>query len=232
MPSRRQQARSGSPLTTAAIVDAGIDLADADGLDALSMRRLADRLGVAPMSLYRHVDTKDQLLAAMTEEIGDRYPYPPVVGTGWTWRDRVRVAGEVDWELYREHPWVVLAYAVPRYAFGPSGLACLAWLVEGFTELGVTTAEAADLTFVVWSQISGAALPLAGRSLFVPDPGTSSGDGLAGLLDGRVEAPDALLDLVGGSWRPDPQRQLRQALEALCDGLEQQIGARAAQPRS
>ena len=65
MPSRRQQARSGSPLTTAAIVDAGIDLADADGLDALSMRRLADRLGVAPMSLYRHVDTKDQLLAAM-----------------------------------------------------------------------------------------------------------------------------------------------------------------------
>ncbi|MBT9329369.1 TetR/AcrR family transcriptional regulator, partial [Salmonella enterica subsp. enterica serovar Typhimurium] len=63
-------------LSREAIVDAAIALADEDGLDALSMRRIADRMGVGAMSLYRHVAGKDELIAAMTDEVAGRYPYP------------------------------------------------------------------------------------------------------------------------------------------------------------
>ncbi|MFD6107885.1 TetR/AcrR family transcriptional regulator, partial [Nocardia salmonicida] len=152
-------------LTRTAIVDAAITLADADGLDAVSMRRIADRLEVGTMSLYRHVANKDELIAAMTDEIAARHPYPDPAGRGWTWRDRVRIAAEVDWELYQQHPWVLLTFAVPRYSFGPQGLTSLAWLVEGLRELDVTAREATTMGFSVWNYISGASLPVVGGAL-------------------------------------------------------------------
>ena len=96
-------------LTTAVIVDTAIDVADRDGLPALSMRRIADELGVGAMSLYRHIADKDALLEAMAEEIGRRFPYPVDDPGPWSWRERVAIAVDVDWQLYRRHPWVVLA---------------------------------------------------------------------------------------------------------------------------
>ncbi|MGY2062468.1 TetR/AcrR family transcriptional regulator, partial [Nocardia gipuzkoensis] len=93
-------------LTRTAIVDTAIALADEAGLDALSMRRIAERMGVGAMSLYRHVPNKDSLLAEMTDEVARRNPYPEPE-SAWTWRDRVRIAGEIDWRLYQEHPWVL-----------------------------------------------------------------------------------------------------------------------------
>src|SRR6266568_3331147 len=118
---------SETKLTRAAIVDAAIALADEAGVDAVSMRRIADRMGAGAMSLYRHVPNKDALLAEMTDEVARRNPYPDPE-PGWTWRDRVRIAADIDWRLYQEHPWVLFTFAVPRYNFGPSSLACLAWL--------------------------------------------------------------------------------------------------------
>ncbi|MFD6464115.1 TetR/AcrR family transcriptional regulator, partial [Streptomyces roseolus] len=90
-------------LTQSAIVDTAIVLADTEGLDALSMRRIADRMGVGAMSLYRHVANKDELIALMTDEVSRRNPYPPAAGMDWTWRDRVRIAAEIDWALYQQH---------------------------------------------------------------------------------------------------------------------------------
>src|SRR5437763_13866566 len=74
-------------LTRAAIVDTAITLADEEGLDGLSMRHIAERMGVGAMSLYRHVANKDELLALMTDEISARNPYPSPEGKNWTWRD-------------------------------------------------------------------------------------------------------------------------------------------------
>ena len=59
-------------LSPAVIVDAAIRIADARGLNGLSMRRVADELGVGAMSLYRHVADKEALLLAMSEEVTQR----------------------------------------------------------------------------------------------------------------------------------------------------------------
>lgn len=82
-------------LTRAAVVAAAIELADADGFGAVTMRKIADRLGVGTMSLYRHVSDKDALLRAMSNEIGVRFPYPPAGDANW--RQRALIAAEVDW---------------------------------------------------------------------------------------------------------------------------------------
>ncbi|RJO68247.1 TetR/AcrR family transcriptional regulator [Nocardia panacis] len=208
-------------LTRAAIVDTAIEIADEEGLDALSMRRIADRLGVGAMSLYRHIANKDELLEAMTDEVSGRYPYPG--GDSHTWRERVRIAGEIDWVLYQEHPWVLLTFATPRYSMGPQSLSSLSWLVQGFGQLNVPTREATAMAFSVWNHISGATLPHISACLMARkgmNPGGSNG--LRALLAGqsREPVPAALAALNGaGDSNLTQEELLFLGLEALCDGF-------------
>ncbi|MBC7303588.1 MAG: helix-turn-helix transcriptional regulator [Nocardia sp.] len=222
-------------LTRAGIVDAAIALADADGLDAVSMRRISDRLGVGTMSLYRHVANKDELIADMTDEIAARHPYPDPAGQGWNWRDRVRIAAEIDWQLYQQHPWVLLTFAVPRYSFGPQGLASLAWLVEGLRELDVTTREATTMGFSIWNYISGASLPVVGGALLAEKrTATDDSNGLRDLLEGKPSfpVPPALADLEGaGVSDLTSEDLLLLGLEALCDGFAARAAGRS-RPRA
>lgn len=215
---------SEAKLTRAAIVDTAIALADESGLDALSMRRIAERMGAGAMSLYRHIPNKDALLAAMTDEVSRRNPYPPTAGQEWTWRDRVRIAAEVDWRLYQEHPWVLFTFAVPRYNFGEHSLIVLSWLVEGFRELGVDTREATRMSLSVWSYIAGVALQqVSTRLLLRKDNESEERSGLTALLDGDPfwPAPPALAELEGTGPGDllDPARLLYAGLTALCDGF-------------
>ncbi|MEC3918491.1 TetR/AcrR family transcriptional regulator [Nocardia sp. CDC160] len=212
-------------LTRAAIVDTAITLADESGLDALSMRRIAERMNAGAMSLYRHIPNKDTLLAAMTDEVSRRNPYPPAEGQNWTWRDRVRIAAEVDWRLYQEHPWVLFTFAVPRYNFGEHSLIVLSWLVEGFTELGVDTREATRMSLSVWSYIAGVALQeVSARLLPGRDSTAEERSGLTALLDGDPHwpTPSALAPLEGSGDLTllTPEHLLESGLADLCDGFE------------
>ncbi|QLY27778.1 TetR/AcrR family transcriptional regulator [Nocardia huaxiensis] len=212
-------------LTRDAIVTTAISLADESGLDALSMRRIADRMSVGAMSLYRHIPNKDALLAAMTDEVSRRNPYPPTDGRNWTWRDRVRIAADIDWRLYQEHPWVLFTFAVPRYNFGEHSLIVLAWLVEGFAELGVDTREATRMSLSVWSYIAGVALQeVSARLLPNKDPDAEERSGFTALLDGDPHWPPppalAGLEGTGGHDLLDPASLLESGLTALCDGFE------------
>ena len=95
------------------IVAAAIAIADAEGLAAVSMRRVAAELGVATMSLYRHVADKDDLLAADDRRrvrASGRCPPTPARagGTGSSWPPRML------WAMFRRHPWLAPALSVTR----------------------------------------------------------------------------------------------------------------------
>lgn len=101
-------ARSTARLSRDAIVAAGIALADADGLESLSMRRLATALGVNPMSLYHHVRDKDALLDAMLDAVvaGIEADDAPLARpSDWTARLRDLVLAARSAML--GHPWAV-----------------------------------------------------------------------------------------------------------------------------
>src|SRR4051794_41604565 len=93
-PERRRTSSPEGALGVSAIVAAGIAVADAEGLVALSMRRVAAELGAAPMSLYRHVRDKDQLLLQMMDAAISELalPEPPA-----NWRGRVGIAAPAPW---------------------------------------------------------------------------------------------------------------------------------------
>ncbi len=214
----------GVKLTRVAVVNAAIELADADGFGAVTMRKIADRLGVGTMSLYRHVSDKDALLMAMSDEIGVRFPYPPAGDANW--RQRALIAADVDWNLYQRHPWVLLAFASPRSSMGPQSLNCLDWLVDGFLELEITTAEATEMALSLWNHIAGTVLSTVAERL-LHDRADEDGDGQSGfmrLLAGRPDGtpPPHLAELVGtGNLQlTDPRYLLDQGIEALCDGFE------------
>lgn len=93
----RQDGRKGKrrPLDQQQIVRAALALLDEVGLDALTMRTLAERLNVKAASLYRHVRDKDELLALLGDEISAEIPFPPAAG-GWK-----RQLTELAWNVRR-----------------------------------------------------------------------------------------------------------------------------------
>lgn len=105
------------------IVAAAIEIADAEGLVGLSMARLAERLGSAPMSLYRHVASKDELYDFMIDAVG-RHPDPPPADD---WRTGLRAWSAGLMELYTRHPWV-LQLPITRPPLEPGQLD---WLEQG-----------------------------------------------------------------------------------------------------
>lgn len=87
------------------IVDAAVELADADGIGAVSMAAVAAKLGFTPMSLYRYVSAKDDLLLLMEEQAIGLPPEEVREQDGW--RSRLRAYFEAQVLIYLRHPWVL-----------------------------------------------------------------------------------------------------------------------------
>ncbi|WP_187365324.1 TetR family transcriptional regulator [Cellulosimicrobium cellulans] len=145
-------------LTLAGIADAAIALADADGLAAVSMARVAERLGVTTMALYRYVSSKDDLLAVMLDAAlaeavagagdaapGDAGPGDPGPGGTPAWRAALERWCADQLDLARRHPWAV---QTPAAAALP-GPARVAFLERGLRALDGTPLSWPEKTAVV-----------------------------------------------------------------------------------
>jgi AcrR family transcriptional regulator len=119
------------------IVAAAVELADADGLGALSMARLAERLGCGTMSLYRHVATKDELVTFMLSAAPGP---PPAPRDAADWRGALADWATGLWDVYHRHPWVLQAAS----AGPPADPGQLAWLDAGLATLGDTNLAERD----------------------------------------------------------------------------------------
>lgn len=114
-------ARRGRPqgLTVDAVVDTAIAVADADGLEAVAMRRIAQELGVVPMTLYTYVPGKAELLDLMLDRVYLAMERP---GHSGGWRDRLTAVAEGNRALYGRHPWAA-AIGASRPPLGPGLMA-------------------------------------------------------------------------------------------------------------
>jgi AcrR family transcriptional regulator len=118
------------------IVQAAVELADADGLEAVSMARVAKRLGFTTMSLYRHVASKDELLVLMMDAVMVMPPERPYDG----WR-----AGLEQWAwdllaMVRSHPWVLYVRISPP----PATPSSLTLMQRGLSPLADTPLDEQD----------------------------------------------------------------------------------------
>ncbi|MGW6866340.1 TetR/AcrR family transcriptional regulator [Streptomyces sp. NPDC054901] len=139
-------------LTARRIVDAAVAVVDAEGLDALSMQRVAKDLGCTAMALYRHVPGRDHLVAAMVDTATGR----PPKATGAGWRAEIEAWVAALGKCYARHPWMVRVPTVSA-PVGPNELAWFEALLGALLRSGADRAELIPLaTF-----ISGAVRDLA-----------------------------------------------------------------------
>jgi DNA-binding transcriptional regulator YhcF (GntR family) len=132
-PARRRSSSPEGALGVPAIVAAGIAVADAEGLAALSMRRVAAELGAAPMSLYRHVRDKDELVLQMMDTAISQVtlPEPPA-----DWREGLEIAARALWTTFRRHPWLPSAMSLTRPQLLPGALDYAEWVLGVLTRGG------------------------------------------------------------------------------------------------
>lgn len=153
---REQPTRGPKPtLTLDQIVDTAISIADVDGIEGLTMRRLARELDVGTMSLYRYVPGKDELLTLMLDQVCGLQPEAAAVADE-DWRPLLEAAARGTWRLYLDHPWLMLINW-SRPVFGPNSLANVELFMEGLDGLGLSSQERVMMMMAVDSLVVGLA---------------------------------------------------------------------------
>jgi AcrR family transcriptional regulator len=204
------------------IVSAAVQLADAEGLAAVSMRRVAGDLGVATMNLYSHVPGKGELVDLMLDAVlGELYADEAVVTAG-SWRARLETVARANWAAFRRHPWA-LHLATGRPPLGPHLLRKYELELRAVDGLGLSEVQMDLLVSLLNGFVRGTMSDGHGRATTEQGAGMTEGRWWTAMAPhaerfptvARV-GPVAGNDLQGASA---PERSFEFGLERLLDGV-------------
>jgi AcrR family transcriptional regulator len=204
------------------IVAAAIEIADRDGLGALSMRGIAAGLGVPTMSLYRHVRGKDDLILAMIDAAFGSEPFPQARPRDW--RVALEVCARVQWAVYRKHPWVAQVVSITRPQPASNLYRVGEWNVGALEGLGLDQSTTFDVHLLLTIFVRGVAIGLLPEAEAEADTGMT-GDEWADrspAVGGMLARFPALSRLASrGNYVLDLDTIFEFGLRQLLDGLEQ-----------
>ncbi|MFE9848298.1 TetR/AcrR family transcriptional regulator [Streptomyces sp. NPDC005576] len=223
-----QPARGPRPkLDLGRIVRVAIGIADPEGLAEVSMQRVAARLGVTKMALYRYVPGKSELVALMVDAaIG---PYPKAEGRTGGWRDRLEEWAHRLFEVFRRHPWALDAAVGPRI-MGPGELSWMEYAVSALDGTGLSGAERMDAAALLVNHVRGIAhqAHAAGPS---GAPETQLAVFLGDLMHVHGERFPALAEALASAARDAGQDQAWEfGLRRVLDGLAVLVDERTGRP--
>jgi AcrR family transcriptional regulator len=216
---RARPTRGPKPaLSLERITDTAIGIADAYGLAAVSMQRVAAELGFTKMSLYRYLPGKAELVALMVERaIGE----PPQVGTG-DWRVALEEWAQRLLAAYLPHPWVLQATVGPR-PIGPNELGWMECAVAAMADTGLTGAERLDAIAV----LAGHARTIAEQAAATDRPEAQLVAQITKLLREHGDRFPALAATMTSAATEGPQEQAFSfGLDRILDGLQLLIAQR------
>lgn len=211
------------------IVEAAVELADAEGLTAVSMAAVAARLGYTPMSLYRYVTAKDDLILLMQEE-ATGLP-PEEVRTAAHWREGLELLARAQVQAYLRHPWVL---DIP-ISGSPTTPNSSAWMDAGLHVLAATPLEPAErlaVLLMVTGHSRWTGIVMAGYARTQRETGATSEqvtvqeDGLYRSLITADAYPDLRAAIDAGVFL-DEGDPFAFALQRSLDGVEAYIAGRA-----
>jgi len=136
-----------TPLSREGILQSALELADASGVEALTMRRIGEELGFEAMSLYRHVANKDDLLDGMLDLVVSEWQLPGAEGN---WADEIRTSARSVHDALRRHSWAA-QLLVTRLSMQPARLAYMDALLGTLRRGGFD----ADRTYYLYHLIDG-----------------------------------------------------------------------------
>lgn len=223
-------------LSVEQVVRSAIAIADADGLEALSMRRVADELSVGTMSLYRYVPGKSELVDLMVDSVQAELPADTEAGAPDTWRTGLAAVARAEYDLYRRHPWL-LRVSQARPLFGPNSMAAYDASLRTVDGLGLSAHEMASTAALVSCYVQGTAritveFGSAARRTGISDEqwwGAQLPLMTAAFAEGRFPTMAAVYE--AGAYDPDDDFfSFEFGLQRVLDGIEVFVSARRAQP--
>ncbi|MEV0309773.1 TetR/AcrR family transcriptional regulator C-terminal domain-containing protein [Nonomuraea fuscirosea] len=224
----RPAASSEHDLTRQRVVRAAVELADADGLAELTMRALADRLGVATMSLYRHVGGKDDLVVLMVDAGIAEFALPG--GQPDDWRTGLETIARLQWAAYRAHPWMAGLSSITRPVPSPALLRHTEWAMRALAGSGLDAETRMYVQITLYGYVQGIAANIekerraqAATGVTADEWMDEQGDELRWIGESRnYPAFVQLLDDLG-EFDLDLDRLFEFGLGALLDGLTPMI---------
>ena len=221
--------RRRDPISREAIVAAAIRLLDADGLDALSMRGIADDLGTGAASLYWHVGSKDGLLDLIFDQLIGEVTVPDPDPARW--REQVKEVARSQRAVSLAHPYVV-RISIGRIPMGPNALRYSERVLAILRAAGVPPRLAVQGSHLLISTINGFTLDETGDGdADEPPPGKEAAEQARGYL---ASLPPArfphLVELAGEYSYSDPDDRFELLIDIFTDGLARRAAAAGAHP--
>jgi AcrR family transcriptional regulator len=209
-------AQRRAQLTRERVVAAAIDLADRDGIESISMRRVAQELGVEAMSLYTHVRNKDDLLDGMVDAVVSEIPRS---ADGADWKTSLRVMVLAARAVVLRHPWAARTIET-RTAPGPAVLGYVNAVIGLLREGGFSIAQAHHALHILGSRVLGFTQDLFDDSGDLdPETAASLANELGATHPYIVEM--ALAVTHTGALGPcDDDAEFELALDLILDGLD------------
>lgn len=221
MPNSQRRPGQRAAITAGAVARAALVTVERDGLDYLSMRRVADELGVKAATLYWHVQSKEHLIDLMADELlaGFRLPRPP---EGTDWHAALSEMAHAYYRFLLEHRDAGRIIA-GRFASGPHFIGHVEVFAALLRQSGLPDTDAAYALYALVVYVQGFVLhqtsPLSGDSA----AGSTDRDVLAQIRDQLLALPSdeypATTALAEPLTRPDIEQRFRYGLDLLLDGI-------------
>ena len=205
-----------APLSRERVLRAAIRLADDSGIDALTMRRLGQELGVEAMSLYNHVANKDDLLDGIVDLVlGDIDVQP----TGTDWKQAMRQRAISAHEVLLAHPWAAVQI-MSRYNIGPGMTRYLDATFGRLREGGFSVESALDAWNALDSHLYGFTLQELNLPFEAEDASRVSADVLGKLSAGQFPH---VVEVITQIMQTGRREEFTFGLDLILDGLERTL---------
>jgi AcrR family transcriptional regulator len=231
---RPDRRRERPALSRTQIVSAAIELLDAEGLDALTMRRLGGRIGAAATAMYSHVTNKDELIELVVDQVYGEVQVPQAADPA-DWRTTAAAAAHGVRSMIVAHPWFASAFT--RVGFSSLGPNVMRWtdqMLAVFEAAGFTLNQANKAVGTIVAYVFGmGADEAAVRRL--ADSGQSDPDWVERLrssVEETLQPYPRLRELIVSQFDQDPDKlrddDFAQGLEWILDGLQATLDSASA----
>jgi AcrR family transcriptional regulator len=198
------------------IARVAIKVADAEGLEAVTMQRVAREIGVTTMALYRYFPGKAALVDLMIDSASDsasNFGRPSL-----QWDARLKRWARLCFAIYRDHPWFLEATSVRRSMMGPNELSWMEAALAMLAESGLSPGDRHSAFIAVISHVRGHA------SLQRLRDRNQSANDLAPILESEANRYPALLKaLNSGNFSSNPARAFEFGLDCILDGIRSRV---------
>ncbi|MDZ5078872.1 TetR/AcrR family transcriptional regulator [Nesterenkonia sp. HG001] len=231
---RDSPASPRSGISRQSVTALAVDLADREGLDAVTIRRLAEEAGVTAMALYPHIGGRAELVELMLDHVAGVTYEAVTISEGADWRERVTAIAEANWASCQAHPWIT-DLATGRPVPGPGASSKYETELRALDGIGLADIDMDYTLTAVLSLVQGTArATLAAQRSRQPgedqdiDWWSNIEPTLTAEIGDRTRFPTAsrvsrtLGEQTGKA--NDPEGAYRRGVSLILDGIAQQIG--------